>query len=92
MRYCRRPTYILGLKRPAHELTVDDLNQLETYVTLADKYKTFSSYSAYLVGSKVNADLKARMKHRSNNFKILFYADIIEGVRGRYKDFLGSLN
>lgn len=83
---------ILELKRPSHELTIDDLNQLETYVTLADKYKNFTSYSAYLVGSKISDDLKARMKHRSKNFQVLFYADIIGKVRERYNDFLKSLD
>lgn len=81
---------LLELKRPSHELTVDDLNQLETYVTLAEKYKNFTSYRAYLVGSKVSADLKSRMKHRSNNFKVLFYSDIIGDVRTRYKKYLDA--
>lgn len=79
---------ILELKRPSHELTVDDLNQLETYVTLAEKYKNFTSYKAYLVGSKISDDLKARMKHRSSSFKVLFYADIIDNVKKRYTEFL----
>jgi len=83
---------ILELKRPSHELTIDDLNQLETYVTLADKYKNFTSYSAYLVGSKISDDLKSRMKHRSKNFKVLFYSDIIADVRSRYTEYLKSLD
>lgn len=83
---------ILELKRPSHELTVDDLNQLETYVTLAEKYKNFTSYRAYLVGSKVSDDLKSRLKHRSSNFKVLFYSDIIDDVRKRYKNYLDEID
>lgn len=82
---------LLELKRPSHELTVDDLNQLETYVTLAEKYKSFTSYRAYLVGSKISDDLKNRMKHRSSSFKVLFYSDIIDNVRQRYKEYLDSV-
>jgi len=83
---------LLELKRPAHKLTIDDLNQLETYVTLAEKYKNFTSYKAYLVGSEISDDLKARMKHRSSNFKVLFYSDIIDNMRNRYKEFLDSID
>ena len=82
---------ILELKRPSHKLTVEDLNQLETYVTVAEDYSSFKSYEAYLVGRKVDPELKRRMKHRSSSFKVLPYSDIIEDTRRRYSEFLKSL-
>lgn len=82
---------ILELKRPSHELTIEDLNQLETYVTLAEKYKTFTSCRAYIVGAKASEDLLKRIKHRSASFKILYYSDIITNVRLRYKEYLDSV-
>jgi hypothetical protein len=82
---------ILELKRPSHKLTIEDLNQLETYVTVAEDYSTFRSYEAYLVGRKVDPELKRRMKHRSSAFKVVTYSDIIEDTRKRYSEFLKSL-
>lgn len=43
---------IIEIKRPKHVLEIDDLNQLETYLTIAEQYKTFRSYEAYLIGNK----------------------------------------
>ena len=82
---------ILELKRPAYTLTVDDLNQLERYMVLAEEYKKFSSYEAYLVGSKTDDGLRRTLKHRSSNFKILHYADVIDRIKRRYAEFLQTI-
>lgn len=82
---------ILELKRPSHELTTDDLNQLETYIAIAEKHSTFSTFSAYLVGKGVSSDLKQRLKYRASGFKILFYSDIIDATRKRYREYLRSM-
>ena len=81
---------ILELKRPAHSLTVDDPAQPETYTVVAEDYKNFSSYEGYLVGAKEDEELKRYLKRRSG-FKVLHYADIVDGTRQRYKEFLESV-
>jgi len=83
---------ILELKRPSHTLKVEDLNQLETYVIVAEKYFTFSSYEAYLVGKRIDEDLAKTRKHRSNAFKILTYSDLINNTKKRYHEFLRSID
>lgn len=97
----KRPDFVCGavgekliiveLKRPSHELEVEDLNQLETYLTLSEKYAKHKSFEAYLVGSKKSEDLMRRMKHRSSNFKVLTFADLVEDTEHRYREFLESL-
>jgi ribosomal protein L40E len=82
---------ILELKRPSHTLAVDDLNQVETYVTIAEKYYQFRSYEAYLVGSRLSDELERRLKHRSSSFKVLTYSELIDQTKQRYKEFLDSL-
>ncbi len=82
---------ILELKRPSHELTIDDLNQLETYVAVAEKYFKFSTFSAYLVGKTADQEVSQRLKYRSGNFKVLFYANLLGDTRQRYSEFLKAL-
>jgi len=79
---------IIEIKRPSHTLTIDDLNQLETYLTVAEKYKSFRSYEGYLVGNKIDPDLKNRMRHRSNSFRLLTYTDLLEDAEKRYKEYI----
>ena len=81
---------LLELKRPSHGLSVDDLNQLETYTVIAEDYKNFSSYEAYLVGAKEDDELRRYLKRRSG-FRVLHYADIVEETRKRYREFLDTI-
>lgn len=83
---------ILELKRPAHELTVEDLNQLETYIVIAEKHYKFSTFSAYLVGKSVSPDLKQRLKLRGGGFNVLLYSNIIEDTKKRYQEYLDSVD
>jgi len=83
---------IIELKRPSHWLAIEDVNQLETYLTIAEKYKSYRSYEAWLVGNKKSADLISRMKHRSSNFKVVTYSDLLDDTRQRYRDFLKATN
>lgn len=82
---------LLELKRPSHSLRVDDLNQLETYLTLAEKYFTFRSGKGYLVGQKSDDELRRRLKYRSG-FEILYYADIIDATKKRYHEYLKAID
>lgn len=82
---------LLELKRPSHALSVQDLNQLETYTVIAEDYKNFSSYEAYLVGAKKDAELDRYLKRRSG-FKVLFFSDIVESTRDRYHEFLKTID
>jgi len=97
----KRPDFVCGtigekliiveLKRPAHELKIEDLNQLETYLTIAEQYKNFRAYEAYLIGNKKSSDLERRLKHRSNKFKVWTYTDLIADTENRYRDFLTTI-
>jgi len=71
---------ILELKKPSHILKVDDLNQLETYMTVVESYLNFRSSRGYLVGFKIDDEAKRRLKYRSG-FDILFFADIIDSTK-----------
>lgn len=97
----RRPDFVCGtvgerlvileLKRPSHELTIDDLNQLETYVAIAEKYFKFSTFSAYLVGKSAGQDVLQRLKYRTERFKVLYYANLLDETKKRYSEFLNTL-
>ncbi|HZS56795.1 MAG TPA: hypothetical protein VFA65_20480 [Bryobacteraceae bacterium] len=82
---------ILELKRPSHTLKVDDLNQLETYLTVAEKYKKFRGYEGYLIGSRIDDDLARRIKHRSSSYQLLTYSDLLDDAQKRYRDYLKAM-
>lgn len=80
---------IIELKRPAHKLQVEDLNQLENYLSIIESHtgEERSDYECYLVGKEIADDLRKKIKHRSTKFKIRTFNDLIEDVEKRYSDF-----
>lgn len=82
---------ILELKRPGHTLNVDDMNQLETYLSVAKKYFTAKSFRGYLVGSTIDEELERRLEFRRGT-QILFYANIIDSTKKRYEEFLKTVD
>jgi hypothetical protein len=80
---------LIELKRPSHTLEIEDLNQLETYLTIASEYSTeFKSSEAYLIGQSISPDLERRKKFRSSNFHVMTFTDLISDAEKRYKDYL----
>ena len=94
----KRPDFVCGtlgtelilveLKRPKHELTKDDLNQLEEYLAISEKYSAkFRSYKAYLMGSSVSEEVKTYLRYR-RGFTVLNYWEVLDATEKRYKEFL----
>lgn len=52
---------IVEIKRPSYSLKLKDVNQLMKYKTIAEEYmgKQFQKFEGFLVGGKLNADVKA---------------------------------
>lgn len=99
----RRPDFVCGavdkkliiieIKRPSHTLDVADLNQLERYVVLCDKYDDeHSSFEALLVGSKASDDLKSTLKVRGSAFKVRTYTQLVSDTERRYRRYLDALS
>ncbi len=98
----KRPDFVCGtigkkliiveLKRPSHPLNVEDLNQLEDYSVIIDKYKGARySVECFLVGSKKDSELDSYLKRRKG-VSVLTYDDIISNTRTRYQEYLKSLH
>ena len=80
---------IMELKKPSHKLVTADLEQLETYVMVAEEYSTkFQNYEAYLLGRRIDGELKKRLRYRKNTFKIRTFADLVDTTEKRYKEYL----
>jgi hypothetical protein len=98
----KRPDFVCGtvdcrlivieIKRPSHTLGVDDLNQLERYVTICEEYsEDFSSLeAAILVGSNKSDDLMRHIRHRSTSFKVRTYTDLVHDTERRYRAYLDA--
>jgi hypothetical protein len=83
---------IIEIKRPSHTLDVPDLNQLERYVVLCQKYEKYSSFEATLVGTKATSDLEATMNVRRESFKVRTYTQLVSDTERRYSDYLRALD
>lgn len=82
---------IIELKRPSHDLKIEDLNQLENYLTIIENHYDIKTFEAYLVGRKISDDLKKRVKYRGSQFKLKTYIDLIDDTEKRYKEFITTL-
>lgn len=98
----KRPDFVCGtvdnkmilveIKRPSHELTANDLEQLETYMLIIEQSSSEKyNFEGYLVGRKISDDLKKRLKFRGNQFKVKTYSDLIDDVKKRYIEFYKNL-
>lgn len=87
-----RKLIIIEIKRPAHTLTVKDLNQLERYVVICDQYDDqHSSVEAMLVGAKQSDDLRRTLKFRGGGFKVRTYTQLVSDTERRYMQYLDAL-
>ena len=97
----KRPDFVCGtvdgklivieIKRPSHRLDVEDLNQLEHYVLLCQKYdETLKGYEAILVGQDETDNLSRTRKMR-RGFQVRTYTQLIDDTERRYADYLQAL-
>ncbi len=86
-----RKLIVIEIKRPSHTLDVADLNQLEHYVLLCQKYDDdLGSYEALLVGQKATDDLRRTLTMRKG-FQFRSYTQLIDDTERRYSDYLAAL-
>jgi hypothetical protein len=78
---------IVELKRPSHALQVEDLNQVERYLVLAEQHAPKTRWRALLVGGRVSADLRRTSRHRPT-VEIRSFAEVAADARRRYRDYL----
>jgi hypothetical protein len=94
----RRPDFVCGtlgdqliiveLKRPSHELKKGDLNQIEDYLAISEKYSTkFKGYKAYLLGSTISDEIRTYLRYR-RGVTVLNYWEVLDAAEKRYGKFL----
>jgi len=82
---------IIEIKRPAHRLTLADLNQAERYLVLAEEHSRGISWTATLVGRAVSEDVRRTAKYRTA-VVIRTFADLLVDARHRYEEYLRIVN
>jgi hypothetical protein len=78
---------IVELKRPRHALQVEDLNQVERYLVLAEQHAPKMRWRALLVGGRLSAELRRTSRHRPA-VEVRTFADVAADARRRYRDYL----
>lgn len=81
---------IIEIKRPSHTLKIEDLNQLEQYLAVIEDHRgqEIRKFKSILVGNKVDADLRRRLKFRGGGFAVRTYTDLIGDAERRYQRYL----
>lgn len=84
---------IVEIKRPSHELTIDDLNKIEFYREIAGEYSgTFKDSNCYLIVKSIPPDLEDIVYKREKiDVHVKTYNDAINEVRTRYLKLLEIL-
>ncbi len=78
---------IIEIKRPAHALTIADLNQAERYVVLAEEFGPGTEWSAILVGQVAEDEVRKTIKHRKD-VTLRTYNELLDDTKHRYRQFL----
>jgi hypothetical protein len=81
---------LVELKRPSHSLTKEDLNQIEEYLAISEKYsQSFRYFDTYLLGSEISDEVRTYLKYR-RGVTVQSYWEILDNTEKRYKIFLKS--
>lgn len=98
----KRPDFVCGsvgekliiveLKRPSHFLEIEDLNQLENYLSIIEQKHTGRTFECYLIGKSISDELERKRKYRGSQFKVKTFSDLIDDTEKRYKEFLKALD
>jgi len=80
---------IAEIKRPNFFLTLDDVDQLMVYRSLAEEYlgKKFKNFKGFLIGNRMTPELE-RNAGEYKNISIKLYSSIINNAETRYKEIL----
>lgn len=97
----KRPDFVCGsigdkiiiveLKRPSHALEIEDMNQLENYMSIIEQKHTVKTFECYLIGKTISRELEQKKKYRGSQFRVRTFSDLIDDTEKRYKDFLKTL-
>jgi hypothetical protein len=82
---------IAEIKRPSHEITMDDINQLQNYLATIEEHRPeFVVRKGYLIGKTISAHLQKILKQITNiNFKP--YTRLVDDCKQRYQQYLDAL-
>jgi hypothetical protein len=78
---------LVELKRPAHALTLADLNQAERYLVLAERFEPTVSWRALLIGQNATDETVHTAKYRPA-VTVQTFAELLADARHRYDEYL----
>ena len=79
---------IIEIKRPKYNMKIGDINQVELYRNVAERYSSddFDNPECYLIVSSIPRDLRRTVKDRDKQgIHVMTYRDVVKDVKIRYK-------
>jgi hypothetical protein len=82
---------IVEIKRPSHEMTMDDIDQIQDYLaTIKEHRPEFVVREAYLVGKTMSPHLQTILEN-IKNVKFKPYTKLVDDCKRRYQQYLEAL-
>ena len=80
---------IVDIKRPSHNITKADIDQVENYKIIAKHYAgtRYQSITVYLIGKKIPDTARSIVSER-RNITLLTYNDLTDNIKHKYKEYL----
>lgn len=80
---------IIEIKRPSHELTVNDLQQIIKYCRISKKYHggKKTNFKAMLIGNAKTSELDETMEF-TQKIELLTYNELVQDCKKRYNEFI----
>jgi len=85
---------IVEIKRPTYKMIIDDINKVELYRNIAERYasENFTESECYLIVNSIPRDLRKTVRDRKlNKIYVKTYREVIDDVKIRYQRLLQIL-
>lgn len=82
---------IVEIKRPNHEMTMDDINQIQNYLATIEEHRPeFATRIGFLIGKTMSAHLQ-KILDKITNVKFKPYTRLVDECKRRYRQYLDVL-
>jgi hypothetical protein len=83
---------IVEVKRPSHEVTQKDINQLQNYLVAVDDYAPdFTSKQGFLIAKSISPHYQKIVNETTQLIKAESYVQLIDECKRRYQEYLEAI-
>ena len=82
---------VVELKRPSHQVTMNDLNQLQNYLAIVDRFRPeFVTKMGYIIAKEISDHLQ-KIVNNIKNVEFKSYVQLTNDCQRRYQEYIDAL-